>query len=986
MLLLLAALPAHAGIEPTSPWRYHARAQAQLAHRPGWSEFRLADGEGWFARFDEHSGLVHRAWGPGIPLGELSDEAATEAAFRRFVDAHPALFGVGSAQLRLRSIGRQGERWYLDFARVIDGVPVYREGVKAIFHLGGLVWFSARTWPEASLPAPEISAREAIRIFELEGPASLAEHRGAGATLVAVPWEEGDQVELRLAWEVRSETRAPLGRWVAHVDAIHGQLLAVDNEIRSLDGTITGSVYERTYNDPLVELPMPEILIETDAGEVAADDEGAFSADGDGVVRLRSDYVTVVNQSGDEGELPLAESTHWTTDHATQAEISTYRYVYDVREWCFDLELDNAYCTDPLRATVNRTDGTCNAYFDGQNINFYEEGDGCNNTGQIADVVYHEWGHGLHYFGVEAGSIDGSVSEGIGDTVAAFLTLSPELAPYFYDGWGGPLRECETDYAWPDDVAADTHQTGLIFAGAMWDLFKTLAAAYGESETVKGEGWATASRLLAGAIRSGPTIPESFDAVVAADDDDGDLSNGTPHICEIIDAFAPHGLGTGADGGGLYVLDHTPVEGAEAGVSVSIEGSASSIAPECTSGLAGVDVYWSTDEGANWERAAADFDGERFSAALGGFGEGTVVWYYVQLVDDSGDGATLPTHGAIAPYTFYVGTLTELWCSDFEDDDGGFTHELVDGDDQAGADDWMWKAPNGSAVDPTVAWSGEKVWGNDLGGTDDEGNRYNGEYQPEIVNRLTSPVIDTQGQSRVVLQYRRWLQVEDGFYDVATVYANEEPVWVNHGTNVDVGDEDTLDDEWMLHSLVLEDAADGLSLAWELSSDSGKELGGWTLDDVCVYAIADLSWAGVADFSASDDQVGTVQLRWTQPADSRASSAVVVRRTDRYAASKDDGDVVYEGEVTPGTVIEVDDPYTGTAWYSVFAGSSAGWGTGATEGENADLGKGLGSDEAGVLDDKTEIGDSVCACASSDPRLLSLFGVLGAISLARRRR
>ena len=43
---------------------------------------------------------------------------------------------------------------------------------------------------------------------------------------------------------------------------------------------------------------------------------------------------------------------------------------------------------------------------------FYSGNDRCANTGLIADVIYHEWGHGLD---ANTGGIhDGAFSEGLG--------------------------------------------------------------------------------------------------------------------------------------------------------------------------------------------------------------------------------------------------------------------------------------------------------------------------------------------------------------------------------------------------------------------------------------------------------------------------------------------------------------------------------------------------------------------------------------------
>ena len=135
----------------------------------------------------------------------------------------------------------------------------------------------------------------------------------------------------------------------------------------------------------------------------------------------------------------------------------------------------------------------------------------------------------------------------------------------------------------------------------------------------------------------------------------------------------------------------------------------------------------------------------------------------------------MPSGGSINPFSFYVGELEEIFCTDFESDDGGFTHELLAGEDQEGADDWMWGAPLGLSGDPSYAASGVNVWGNDLGG----GN-YNGAYQADKWNRLSSPDIDVSAYDAVVLSYQRWLNVEEGFYDQALITANGVVIWGNH--------------------------------------------------------------------------------------------------------------------------------------------------------------------------------------------------------------
>ena len=127
--------------------------------------------------------------------------------------------------------------------------------------------------------------------------------------------------------------------------------------------------------------------------------------------------------------------------------------------------------------------------------------------------------------------------------------------------------------------------------------------------------------------------------------------------------------------------------------------------------------------------------------------------------------------------------------------------------------------------------------GNDLGG-EINGQQYNGEYQNGKHNQLASPDFDVSGYDQVILTFDRWLTVEDGVYDQAQVTANGEQIWRNHSSSESVGDEHHQDRQWSHQSLLVDVAtAETVQFTWEVSSDRGLTMGGWNIDNVCVYGI-----------------------------------------------------------------------------------------------------------------------------------------------------
>jgi MYXO-CTERM domain-containing protein len=261
-------------------------------------------------------------------------------------------------------------------------------------------------------------------------------------------------------------------------------------------------------------------------------------------------------------------------------------------------------------------------------------------------------------------------------------------------------------------------------------------------------------------------------------------------------------------------------------------------------------VVWSTDGGDSWEETALTLDGEQVVGAIPAVEPGSIVHYYLR-VDANGTTVTAPLNGDRHPFSFAVGELVEIYCNDFESDDGDWTSELISGENTEGANDWQWGTPLGEGGDPDFAFSGRRVWGNDLGA-----DNYNGEYQNDRHNRISSPEIDVAGHDRLVLQYRRWLNVEDGYYDSANILANGEIVWTNHGSERSVGDEHTTDRQWALHTVELPVRSDTLQLSYEIISDGGLTMGGWNLDDVCIYGMSGPAGGGDGGDDTGMDDTG----------------------------------------------------------------------------------------------------------------------------------
>jgi MYXO-CTERM domain-containing protein len=1005
---------APAQLEPQRVHWLHGETQGQHLASPAWRRFASsAVGRGWQARFDEATGTPLWMWGSGVPMPTGSEGALTDA-LARLLEQHRDLLGFDGGELALRGAAYNPtyDTWYVEFDTLRAGLATYRGGISARVKHGNLVMLNVSTAPDAPVTGQRrLDAHVALRNAIAMGPAPAAVHTERLAEPKLLLREGQHGLELRQTWMTRTRTQDPPGVWVTFVDAENGEILSVHNEVRFIDGNVSGQHHQR-YPDgsALVTSPMPDAFVDSGVDVDLTDGNGDYTVTTTGsyATDLHGDYVYVNDASGADASIDSnSANIVWSTagTNATQAEIDVFVFTHHVRDWAAVVAPTvSSVAYGGLDANVN-INSACNAYYDGYSINFYDPGSGCNDTGEIADIVYHEWGHGFHYFSLQAGYPDGSIGEGIGDTVAFFQTGDSFIAPYFLTN-GGAIRNVAPDQVYPDDFGAFVHDNGLIFGGAIWDLWDILVDDLGA-----GPGTDVAESIFAGLIKGGPDVPGSYFEALVADDDDGDLANGTPHQCQILEAFGRHGLGE-LIGGSSFSTIHTPLSLQPENTPVEVELELVALAANCDP-LAPDEgsLHYRVDGGA-WQTVNANVTGSFVRADVPAQPLGRFVEYYVDGTDIEGNGWQAPYSGEYAPYSFFVGGVIEVSCEDFEAGDGGYRHELVSGDAGDGADDWQWGAPFGQNGDPAAAYSGDNVWGNDLGM-----DGFNGLYQANKVNRLWSPQIDTLWYTDVFLQYQRWLNIEDSLYDQAVVTANGFEVWTNHGSSP--GDQHHQERQWVSHAVDLQGIADQtvVELGWEMHSDGGLEFGGWTLDDVCVYAPLNAdNRLAIVDLLV-EDQGGPIGLSWTNPVYDPVERVVVTRRTDQYPTAWDDGDLLIDvpapipGEAVEAVHANVDGA---SGYYAVYGFDGAEWLSWTIEGWNAGFAEpneggttGVGTGTTGTatdpgtdtttpgddpfpedeLDDKDEgEGGGGCGCDSSgQPTGVLVLGAIGLLAARRRR-
>ena len=841
-----------ARVQPRTSWNVPQTQQNQ------WSQFLQRHGTKWRAMWDTDKNIPLRIYGQGIQFKSANkDGQLAQSAALGLLRDHLQLFAPGASLENFELVTNQEDDGIrsVGFIQKFEGKEVVGGTFSVRFKNDRLFVIASTVLPKVVIEREVIKTNQNEAIYAAKewirkDLGSVVELRKVEGEVILPIIRESGSIDYHHVFKIVLDAKKPLGRWNVFVDRRSGELVAREQTLMfqtapTASALIKYNVPERFPRSTRYDAPASEVGILIGGQAVSTDKSGVLALTDSSTITVQTTvvgpYVRVRNDAGQEISVQASVAPGRTVvidrrdDEFEDAQLTTFIASGIAKEKARSFAPNMRYLNEQLRATVN-IDGECNAYSDGTTINFFPASRRCENTGRLSDVVYHEFGHAVHANSVirGVGEFDRALSEGAADFLSATITGDPAMGRGFFYSQQ-PLRHIDPsggEARWPDDIDNDVHVTGLIFAGALWDLRKKLITTLGEEEASR-----TVEALYYQAMRRSTDIPSSYAEVLAADDDDGDLSNGTPNFCDINDAFALHGLADPQTAGIGFDIPQLDAFNVLVPVSSGVDCPSSKIES------AKLNWYLRRDENIRGEVEMTQGT-NGLEAILPKQDAGNVIQFKITVTLGNGEDVYFPRNPAAPEYETFVGDVVPLYCTDFELDPelDGWEHELLRGDARRpGSDDWQWGTPAGvqGSGDPSRAYSGRRVIGNDLGG-EINGQNYNGSYRSNITNLMRSPRIGTQGYTNIRVQYRRWLNVEDGFFDRASILANNEVAWSNLDTGNN-GDTHHTDREWRFHDVDVSEYVvdDNVDIAFQLESDQGLNMGGWTIDDFCVVAFVE---------------------------------------------------------------------------------------------------------------------------------------------------
>ena len=560
---------------------------------------------------------------------ERIGDAVIKDLTKKFLQSYASLLYINADEIgNIRAGKANKDVWHIYIQRAVNGIPVRKSFINIAVNHGNIVMLGVHKWGDVKTNLiPSVSMEQAISNafnYISINPESINFIKRPHLELVPYnPKSWNGSIEngydYLLTWAFSFKIERLRNTWEFLVDAHNGKVISFVDINKYSQKKIVGSIYpvsndECGVDGSATESPMPY----TDTGFLSPNDYtnmgGIYDyTTGTATTYLDGKYTSIADECGDiiensdTGDIDLSGTNgeHDCTVPAGHSAGDTFAARSGAAELTFINRtaagwVNYSWLNQKLTAYMN-IDNTCNAFWDGSTVNFYRSGGGCGNTGEIAAVFDHEWGHGIDYN--DANGPYQNPGEVLADVVAnlrlhnsctgrGFLVSldagcsqwtcpsNPSITGYNCDGYGDCCTDCtgvrDQDYAkhisgTPHTPAnficvycssgsgpcgMEEHCENAPAAEAVWDLAardlqsapfnldKNTAFEIAQRLTYVGEGsivnWYACN--CSGGTSDGCASDSGYMNYLNADDDDGDLNNGTPHMTAIYDAFNRHGI------------------------------------------------------------------------------------------------------------------------------------------------------------------------------------------------------------------------------------------------------------------------------------------------------------------------------------------------------------------------------------------------------------------------------------------------------------
>ncbi|MBW8049652.1 MAG: T9SS type A sorting domain-containing protein [Cytophagales bacterium] len=669
-------------------WQPDASYQKTLRNSVAWQNFLQKNGP-WQVIFNEQNAKPHRAFGSPI---QVSGSDASDKALN-FINNELTDFNIPLNELQLVNAFASDHFQYINFTQYHQGLQILnsRLTIKMTLDNKVILW-GADVFDNIAINInPSITASAAKASAEQDLQATVKSSL-VKPDLFILPVPQGKSNIFKLIYEVNVEAVDNDGlpaKFYTLVDAHNGEVLYRENQVKTekprqlagqstehkeqslkqnamprqlagpcamryaqtanTDVYLTSNLYATNPKNPATVEPLTYLKIVAGATNYYTDTAGyvgmPFTSPTSAALSLEGSWCKVqtsnvvpsftttlnpgVNNLSFDTDANITERTAYYHVNIIHDQMKSYFPAFTGLDW-------------QMETNVDLTSSSCNAFYSGTSINFYAAGGGCNSIGQVGDVVYHEYGHGInsYYYSSFGQSFNnGAMGEGNADIWGMSITLSPILGSGFYTANTDGIRRYDINpKVYPQDIVGEVHADGEIIAGAWWDTYLNLGdmnqmmALF--SETYNGFA-ATAANGQEGQAFYDVLIDALQADDVPANGGDNDITNGTPNCTAIGGAFALHGISLLSN----VILTHNEVLSSTAGNPVTIDAVITFGNPWAFNAAK---VFYKIDNDTAWNSLSmTNTGGNNYTVDIPAQPCGTIIAYYLAIEGICGNVATI---------------------------------------------------------------------------------------------------------------------------------------------------------------------------------------------------------------------------------------------------------------------------------------------------------------------------------------------------------
>jgi len=518
------------------------------------SSFWLKDtvdskGNSFQLKINQKTGSPHRVYGMKANLNDYGsiNAKSIEGLSRQFIADKPKTLRVKSENLKLKQLSTRNGRWIVNFQQTYKGVPVYGADIGfTLNEAGKVISLGSDSHPDIDLDiSPAISAATALDVALSDFGDVDSVNIRKGPDLVVLPNETDKGFNYQLAYYTEIIAKDPgISKGEFHfIDAQDGSVIASGSLIKDyeISGTVQTKYWPEHYYDSQStgyynygRITCTPLLGQTLNDYTDSDGDYLFYSLAYGIYfitgNLYGTYVDINGEGTSHSSGGMTPGVHNWTWNATNGS-NVYYHATKIHDWIKASPFNYTGMDYRMVATVN-AGSDINGRATGVDILFGSQGG--QYWARSSDVIYHEYTHNIIYhlygnhriaYGVDPELQAYAMDEGLADYFASTINDDSEQGESVL----ATPRDLENTRSFSDDEGV--YWNGEVIGGACWDLRQSSVA---ESDV---------NALVFDALEMTPhayDFDEFADNVVIADDDNADVSDGTPNIDEILYAFENH--------------------------------------------------------------------------------------------------------------------------------------------------------------------------------------------------------------------------------------------------------------------------------------------------------------------------------------------------------------------------------------------------------------------------------------------------------------